>query len=434
MSGWSIKTPTGNTQPSNAFIPSGGFSKWQAALTKAGQGTGVATAAAYGASIIAGGTAITDMLTKSYWALWRQAKINAGYGIHGDTMLFTASANFNTNVTYSAVPFTFDQGTTWVAAGAMVGPWPVPTTSVQTTIPIVHYTHPSTALGYNARSIRLFYFDAASVNGRTWSANIDGGANSNVTGSGDNTIHTLDFTGLTNAANHVLNIGNQGSANICVVPLAVASYPTTTIPSATASGGIHYCWWGVPGSFSLSDVQNRGGIVPDLLALLIGPSNSPAPYTANAALSPPFAPDLLFLDVFDDMSFVLPNGPGNSTSTTPFTVTGGSPSTYLHGLRRIAQSVRQKSTGCDVVHHIPNFPDGVVSDNNPGATYQLQNAWHYYQAQKYIAEMFGHGWLNTDAEWGERGDTLTFLTGNNPHPTNAGHNDIFTRIGSRLGL
>jgi hypothetical protein len=415
----------------NAVVPSDGFRAWTAALDRVIAGTGIATVWGFGASIVAGGTATTDVMTKPYFPLWRANK-RLTYATHGDTFLPSSSANFNSLVTYSVVPWTMDvTPTVW----GYYGPFIVPVWTTITTMPLCHATHASAALGYNARSARLFYFDAGnqdggvSTVGRTWSANIDGGANTNVTELGDNLIHTIDFTNLTNAANHVLNIGNQGSGAIAAVPIAVAWYPTVTIPTT----GIHYVWAGIPGSFSLFDLARMDQLLPaDRIARFIGPSNAAAPFTPNAALSPPFAPDLVFLDVFDDMAFV--NVPTASGSTPSFTVNGGPPSVYLHGLRRVIQALRQKSTGCDVVHMMPNFPNSVTSDTQPGAVYQLQNAFHYYEVQKRVAELNGHGWLNTDAEWGERGLALGFLNAGNPHPNDAGHADIYARIGSRLGL
>lgn len=440
--GWSIKNSPGTLEPTNAYIPPGGFSKWSAALQGAVAGGAPAVAWGYGASIVAGGTQVTDMLTKPYFALWRQTKINQGYAVHGDTMQPTYSANFNSAVTYSAVPFTFDVNPqSWSAAvtagPGFLAPWPVPTWSTATTNPLVHYIHPSTALGYNARSLRIFYYDAVGLVGRTWTAieTVDS-VTHNVTDLGDGLIHFVDFTNLSDAPNHRLNIGNQGAASIAVCPIAVASYPTTTIPS---TGGIHYGWFGVPGNYSLSDIGYSGAVPADRIAQLIGPSNASAPFTPAANLSPPFGPNLVFIDVFDDMTAVLPNGPANSASTPAFTVTGGSPSVVLQHLSRVVQSFRRKvdannKSVTDIVHHIPNFPDGNVSDTVPGATYQLWNAWEYYMGMKYLAELMGNGWLNTDAEWGEMGLALTFLNAGNPHPTNAGHLDIANRIASRLGL
>jgi hypothetical protein len=421
--------------PRNAFVPPGGFRSWTAVLAKARAGTGIATAMAFGASIAAGGTQVTDILTKSYWALWRQTKINAGYAIHGDSFLPTNSAAWNSGVVASVFPFVMD--VTPLAWG-FYGPFICPVWATATTMPLMHATHPSTALGYNARSARFYYFDlgnqdgGVSAVGRTAHVDIDGAGDQTITALGDNLIHYKEFTNLSNAANHVLNFGNQGAANIATAPIAVAWYPSTSVPTT----GVHYAWFAVNGGYTVADLIRTDGQYPQYRPeRLIGPSNAAVPFTPSAALSPPFAPDLVFFDIFDDISWVNRTGAFGSTPNT--TVSGLNPAAYLHGLRRITQALRAKPTGCDIVHHMPNLPAGLVSDTTPLATYQLQHSWHYYATTFQLAQLNGHGLLNTDAEWGELAQTNGYMpsgTDIDPHPTNAGMLDIANRIASRLGL
>jgi hypothetical protein len=107
-------------------------------------------------------------------------------------------------------------------------------------------------------------------------------------------------------------------------------------------------------------------------------------------------------------------------------------SAYLHGLREMCAAWRSKPTGCDIVHHIPSIPVGVVSDAVPAAL-QAENVWHYFDVAKRVAAG-RHGYLDTDEEWHDQAFTLGFLPNNSPHETLAGMTDITTRLGSRLGL
>jgi hypothetical protein len=419
----------------NGYIPPGGFSKWAAALAAAKAGTSTATAAGIGASIIAGGTAVADVMTDGWWAQWRQDGINSGWPIHGDTLLPTTSSQYQSAMSSSSgFPFTYDAAPNATIPWDFLGPFTVPKWSTTVTLPLVHYTHPSVALGYNARSFRIFYFDPGnqdggpSGSGATWHFNTDGANDTTVTLTGSNTVKSVDVTGLSNAAGHVLNFGNQSVGSVMLI-VAIASYPTATIPTS----GVHFAWFSMCGGFTLGDLARRDKFYPaNRLARLIGTNSTAALFTPAAALSPPFAPDLAFIDVFDDINF--PGASGTFTGSTPnFTVNGLPPGAYLHGLRRLVQALRRKSTGCDIVHHMPSLPDGEVSDINPGAANLLQNAWHYYKDQYEVAIMNGHGFVNTDGEWAELGNASGFLNASNPHPNKVGMTDIKARV-HRLGL
>lgn len=435
-------TTVGTLQPVNSYIPPGGFTKFTGALAKALAGTGTCTIWGAGASLAplgGGGTAVTDMLTKPDGVIYRQHLINAGYPIHGDSFLPTASAGvngFNNLVTYSVAPWTMDV----VPAGWLFnGPFTVPEWVTQTTIPLCHATHPSAALGYNARSCSLFTFDlgnqdgGTSTNGRTWSANIDGGANTNITNTGSHLIVRTDFTNLSNTAGHVLNIGNQGAASVAVVPVAVAWYPTTTVPTS----GVHYAWFGMPGNSSVSDLMRTDGTGPKLrIERMYGPSNTPTGdppaslFTANSALAVPFQPNLVLMGEWDDFAFV--NNPTNSGSNPVFTVTGAPPEAYAFGLARMF-NVFRVAGNCDVIHFFDAIPDSYVSDVTIGSNQQW-NIKHYFKERRALAELYGHGWLNIDNEIGETGLAQGFLTAGNPHLTNAGQAFKAGLYNSRLGL
>lgn len=419
----------------NAYVPPGGFSKWATAAAAAKAGTGTATVWGLGASIVDGGTVVADVMTDGYFAQWRQAKVNAGYPIHGDTLLSTKAVQYQALATSTTgFPFVYDAAPNGTTPWGFYGPFTVPIWSTTVTLPLIHYVHPSVALGYNARSLRIFYWDPGSQDGgisgsgATWHYNVDGANDATVTLTGSNTIKTIDITNLANSAGHTLNFGNQ-SAGGAMMLIGVASYPGI----AVSTTGVHYSWFSQNGGFSLGDLGRTDLFWPsDRIARFIGTTSTAALFTPSSTLSPPFAPDLCFIDVFDDMPNV---GTATYAGATPsFSIHGLPPDAHLHVLRRICQALRRKSTGCDIVHHMPNFADGTVSDTAPGASYNLQNAWHYYLPQYQLAQLNGHGYLNTDAEWGGLGLTLGYLSAGNPHPTKAGFTDIANRIASRLGL
>lgn len=430
----------------NAYLPPGGFQSWNTALAAAIAGKGVATAWWMGGSIAAGGSVVANVISDAYPAIWAKSLLaRTGAARHGDTFFPMMSAAWNATANMPQAPFVMDlAATSWFPIGSFYSPLYV-ATGVTLATPQFHYRHPSTALGYRARSFRVFYWSfgnqdggaAAGVNTFQW--NLNGGAAQtvNLTATQDNFIKSFDVTsatpGWSDTNDQVINFGNQ-SAAVSMAIIAVASYPG---PLGPGLSGVHFGWAAANGFFCLGDLGDKSGQYPsDKPARVIAPIGAVAPYVPNPAMSPPFAPDLVLIDAFDDLLF--PNQNGATASVPVFTNKFLAADAYDHVLRQFVQAFRRKPSGCDFVHMMPNFPTGVVSDSNPpGANFHLDNAWLYYEKMWALAQFNGHGWLNTDNEWRELAATgfgSVFLSGTNPHPTLAGMQDIASRMSSRLGL
>ncbi len=435
--------PTTGLQPNGGYIPPAGFPNITAALNRARTGQGTATFGALGASITglgAGGTACSDLLTKPYGVLQRSALIAAGYPINGDTMLPTASAAYNNAVAYSSgPPFVMDVAPlAWQLLNAWLGPWPAPVWTTITTMPLMHFTHPSAALGYNARAFVLYCLHPTGTAGRTAHIqDLSGGNDTLITSLGDGLVHGALIQGLADTPNQGIRFGNQGAASIAVVPLCVGSFRS---PAPTGASGVHWLWSGVPGSFTFADLAcTAGSGMVGKIEGYIGPATAAPLYTANANLNPPFNCDLYYVDLGDDIVTVGANW--QTLNANPaLEVSGAAPDVTMLALDRIAALGQFKPA--DVVVHWPNLPNSLLSDTNPSAvTYALSNKRAFQQMVFSIAQQAQWGIINTDARWGDKGGTLanalgTFLqaAGTNPHPTDAGHFDIYHNGIQPLGL
>lgn len=438
--------PTSPAQPVNASVAADGMLSWQNAKAKSQLSVTnptptPAVLGIIGASIT-GGNTIANILTQSYFANIRSSK-QGSYSTNGDTFppLFSASWNSANNMgatppfTHSVAPTLWaPTGPLWVAAYSQTG------TSLAA--PLFFYTHPTAALGYRALSFRIFYWDPGTADGgaggnsATWQFNLNGGAAQTVTLSPNGANCLIRFVDVTSATpgwanqdNQVLNFGNQSANSSCQI-IAIASYSATSPTAANANGGIHYVWFGMAG-LCMGDLAFKGNAQPsDKMARFKGPSNAAAPFTANAALSPPFAFDGLILDALDDL--VAPNTTANLNTTPNTKVTLLSASAYRHALRELTDAVRSKPTGCSVLHHIPSLPVGVVSDVN-SSPLQLENREHYADVVRGVAGT-RQSWVDSDETWHDNGFTSGFQPNNSPHPTPLGMQNISGRMLSSTPL
>jgi hypothetical protein len=409
---------------SSVIIPPGSLTPWQTAKAAALAGTGAATVWSAGASTAQGGSAVTNVISKSTFAQWRQAQINAGYPTGGDFFISTYSSNWSGNNAPNGWPFTNNIAPAgWLADG----PWWVPNytaTAVTLATPELSYVHPSTDLGYNARSFRVYYFDGGTQDGgagfaaATFKYNTaasESGATT-VTLLGDNLIHSFDIVSQPNSAGNAIYFGNQSSAS-CMKVIGVLCCPGT----ALATTGMFYCRVGQP-SHTMADLMTTAGTYPaDKISRYIGPAGATAPFTPNAALAPPFLPHLVLQEPLDDVAFI-PPGTLTVGAVTPATaaIHGVPADAYLWGLERMADAFRRNPAGCTVVHELPNYSDGYTSDTSLAALYATQNWGDYFDAHIKIAARYGHIVSNTNINWGELALTYGYIAAGNPHPNDAG--------------
>jgi hypothetical protein len=424
MISFPLSTNRPPTAPRFVNLPTDALTPWQSALARARAGTGIATVMMLGASTAEGSAGVTDVMTKSGFYQWRGLKAQS-YPTFGDFSRSTMSAAHTGLASATGFPFTHDQP---AISYSLIGPWWLPTWNAVGS-QLMHYTHPTQAFGYRGRSFRVYYWDPGVQDGgpdigagRTWTWNLNGGANQVIPALGrTNTIKYIEITsatpGWSDTDNQVINFVTQSVAGACLI-IGVLSCPGIVI----GGSGICYVQAGQTGD-CLGDLGNIAPInvyPADKLARLIAPNEAAPLFTPNPLLSPPFAPDLAFIEPFDDAVAVLSAGGLLAAAAIPnYTVNGVYPDEYLHLLRRITQSLRGKSTGCTTVHALPNFPDGITSDVNPGAI-PTNNVWHYFWAHKTAAELNDDILVKTDPDWNERGLALGFLSPGNPHPNDAG--------------
>lgn len=419
------------------YVPAGGFPSYNASLQRAIQKNGISCIWDFGASIEAGGTACPDAINQRYPMLIRNRHF-ARYPWHGDTFLPSSSTAWNGAIQSSAFPFTLNvpanaqgwaaTGTAYVAGVSPVpaqfaGPFFAPLWNTQTTMPLMTYTHPSAACQYFARAFSVYYWDfgnqdgGGSGTGRQFDIQLNGVVVASPTLAGDNKIHRVDILNAPNQANNALQFGNQRNAGVVTMAIiAVASYPTPTVPTF----GVHWCHFDFAGSATIANLAATAGTSPaQRVVRYVGPSTNAWPFTPDPTFSPPFAPDFVIQGVFDDQvggSFSL------KTGTTPqFIATSWSPAMCLHGIRQFIQAWRQKPTGCDVCFTMPNMPNGISSDNQPGAVYQMQNAWMYYELIFRLSTFKGYGFADIDSVMGENAVANKYMLNGNPHPLPLGH-------------
>jgi hypothetical protein len=292
-------------------------------------------------------------------------------------------------------------------------------------------THPSASLGYNGRSCDLIVFDNAAG---TITYNINGGSNQTFTTTGSLTLKRFSLTGMPNSASNVVNIVSF-SASTQAYLLGIAWYPGSTGPG---NSGVGFAWMAA-GGHTMHDwmLEVTGGPIVDRIAPFAGPTsalNVTPPYTTPIGFGFPYAPNLLLLDLTDDPIFVAYTGNTRSSGVTPTIIVNGiDPASYQFGIARLVQACRYGSAGgCSVLFQLPNVPSYTASDVAGSSTYQTtyqpQNIDPYYHSILLMAQLYNCAVLNTHAQWGQRAVGLGFLTSNNPHPTDAGHTDIFNRL------
>jgi len=156
------------------YAPVGWDTNWQNALASAS--TSPCSAIVLGASLEMGGSASTDIMTKSWWALWCKGIINRGFTRYGDFLSPMHSAAYS-SLTVSAWPFVMDLAPTQWSVGPNSGPFfPAQYTPLNNgSNPLMHYVHPTAALGYRGRSFDIVYFDPTGASGASWTFNVNGG-------------------------------------------------------------------------------------------------------------------------------------------------------------------------------------------------------------------------------------------------------------------
>lgn len=431
--GWiQLRTPSpaGQIAPfqptaSNIYVPDKALVPWQTALAAALAGTGIASVMFAGASTSQAGSAVSNVITKSTPAQWRQDKINSGYPLGGDFFISTYSAAWSNNPAPNGWPFVNNIApNAWLSAG----PWWVPqynTAGVTLATAQMSYVHPSTDLGYNARSLRVYYYDPSGAGGFSFKINTaqsEIGATV-VTLLGDERIHFVDFIGLPNSAGNSLFFGNQ-SNGVDMLIIGVLACPGTAI----STKGVFYTRTGNNGH-CMGDLAYTGNTHPsDKIARYIGPSNAAPPFTPDPTLAAVFSPDLFILEPLDDFAVVSPGTTTTIGVAPTVTPNGWAADRYLDGLRRMTQAVERKPSGCTVVHELFNVVNNAVSDTTIAAAFEPQNAWEYFEVTDSWARRSGHIVSYTDANWKSLGVTYGFLTPGNPHP-----NDLGAGFGDPLG-
>jgi hypothetical protein len=248
----------------------------------------------------------------------------------------------------------------------------------------------------------LFYLD---YNTGNFKYSVDGAANQTVNtssgGNGGNSfIGKVQISGLTSAI-HTLDIGIQNAASVCL-PMGAAIYP-----SGRSTGGLalaRFCNGGQAATDYVSGTLGQFGPT-DRIRLIGGPGTQGDSGTYTTRFGYPTQPHLAI--------FALGANDCNQAN---------SGSDWSTSIRRFIQACRRGVANASILLLIVCNPDG---DSSDGSGFQPQNWYAYWNVAAQFSTMYNVAVASVHARWGETPVASGFLTsGNNVHPTDAGHQDI----------
>ncbi|GEM_PF-2005469 len=375
------------------YLPDGWDEAWKAA--RAASSATPAWITVLGDSISAG-LASTDVVNNAWPARLRAKLVAAGYPWYGDFWPTTHSQDW-----WSAKSLGAFAGTPpWVVSSAnrTWSNWGYGQTPLYTgaAAGALQFTTP-----YACSALDLVYFDNYG-DGSTWQVVLDGGAPQTVTLSGTSgRFKRLAISGLSNTT-HTLSCGSQSADNrmqvmgVCTyadptrgLGLGRVAYPTATLWELTngqnAPGDKIITWQG----FFAGGATGFGfPTQPSLAIIALGVNDCQNPDRGVAQ--------------------------------------------YAHGLRRLVQAFRRGVDNASILLLAPSNPDGVSSDVTGGLFANSDN-WHLYlAAMVQIARSYGCALLSLHGKWGELGVAKGVQTATNPHPTDAGHQDIADTLAAIL--
>jgi lysophospholipase L1-like esterase len=348
------------------YLPDGWDDNWKAAKSAGGS----VRVNIIGDSIAAGGG------TASFSQAFYQpiiTTLQAQYGTYAN--FYHAWVNTN-DTSISGAPWTDNQTCTRHAQY----PW---TSTVQSSNVGVNAIQTFTT-PYACTALDFLWFSATAASG-TFKWAVDGGAQTQVTNSGDNNVHRIQVTSLSNAT-HTFAWGWQSGANACQAMGCVIYQPNASsgvaaghmMASSNTSGDINNGW--------LANTQGVTGV----------PTN----------------PDLVLIQLAT-----------NDISLNNPTVTQ-----YRDNIGNMIRSLRRQKANVSIMHILTSYPDPNNDDCNPSGYSNNGNARQYH------AEIFNNAFqhkcavANIHGKWGATPYGQGFTPNNDLHPTPSGHTDIANLI------
>jgi hypothetical protein len=398
------------------ILPDGWDTAWRAA--KANSATSAATVSLIGDSISIGSYA-TDIMLTTYWAKLR-AQLTAAYTLGADFYSFAYSSAIGGLYNYSmATPPVVLHGVTstnWLAyfCGYNYGIFNA-ASGGQT--PMVAVTPPYNVVGFD-----IVYID---YNSGTFTYNVDGGSNTTVTSTGNNTspnaiVKKASVTGLTSGS-HTLNINSGSTVNTCNI-LGVACYAN----QSTGIRFVNHAWsgMGLNNSPTAHNFLADTTMFPvDRLALHQGYQGTTASPSSLTGFGFPTQPDLAILAM--------------GVNDIQASVTAG---TFEDWIRRAVQVLRYgKNDACSILilgMYLPNT-------DAPGSTTFVRASdmtstpytgmMELYDSMRNVALEYNCAYGAVHTQFGQQPATNGWVTSaSNLHPTDAGHTRIYNMLASAI--
>lgn len=368
-----------STHPS-LFLPDGWDATWQKA--KASSGSAPAIIHAIGDSVTTGLLA-SDVYLTSWWAKLRLNLISR-YGRYADcwnTAWNTAQAG-PTAGTHAFV--TSGNGSNYLPHYCLQELWKSNdnTTASATLTPRDN----STAIDILYNDIVAGSFDYA----------VDGGAAVPVPGAGAGIMKKVAISGLSNAAHSV--VCNTPSGNYGMTLCGFSAY-------SGSAGGIGFVWNAQSGQTSYPYTGAGNVSATDVLAgqNLNRTTLSTFPIGCHLAI----------------LAMGINDCAGSNIGPLSFRAVWAA----------VITALRRAQPHCSILLLIPCNPDPLYTDLPTGLYFANSAQWPLYIAAIYeLAHTFGCAVANIHARWGETPSAQGFMSGNNPHPNDAGNADIATLL------
>lgn len=407
-----FNTPASPLAVPYAYLPDGWDTAWQTA--KALSGTEPVAITAIGDSVTAG-QGSSNILQTSWFALLRQKLLltNTLGGDHYGWLYGPSSTSgYNPVGTPINVPGTFGVDYDWnyLAQNSCIS-------NLQTETPLMSVTPSYRVVGFD-----ILYLD---ITPGSWTYNVDGGANTTVTTTGNgtkaaSTVKKASVTGLT-LGTHTLNINSFSSSYRCNI-IGVTAYASTSNGLLFANMGSS--GMGLVNGYTSGDnnLATTGSFPPDRIALYQGYQGTTAAPSALTGLGFPMQPKLGIL------SFGI-NDAYNGTTGTQF----------RDSLMSLVMSLRfgQANNACSIIICAMWAPDGNGADSTHVQNNDYGGGASPYKdirtAMLQVAQLQGCAYLDVHGLFGQYPVSSGLVTStSNLHPTNLGHETIFQLVYSVL--